>query len=107
MDFKLLPASAFVELALHVGVQLGCEELEELSLLTPLDLSEGAPIQIQVLVGEPDRTGRRSFGVHSRREPANDRDSLEAPLTCHATGMLSALQVASEPRLERVSTWPP
>ena len=65
---NLFPASAFVELALYAGAQLGCEEIEELTLLSPLELSEDASIQIQVLVGEPDALGAtRLRGVFPAR----------------------------------------
>ena len=88
MGAKLLPASAFVELALHVGDQLGCDALEELALVSPLILARSGSVQIQLMVSEPDPSGRRGFSVHARSEPATGEDSFEAPLTCHATGTL-------------------
>ncbi len=64
----LLPGTAFVELALHAGAQLGCEELRELTLQAPLTLTGERAVQIQVVVGEPDEAGSRAVGVYSRPE---------------------------------------
>ena len=66
----LLPGTAFVELALHAGAQLGTEELRELTLQAPLTLTPEQAVQIQVVVGEPDATGCRSVGIYSRPERA-------------------------------------
>jgi polyene macrolide polyketide synthase len=84
----LLPASAFVELALHAGSQIGCGALEELVLQAPLALDEQA-VQLRVVVGEPQDGGRRVVSVHSR--PC--RDAEEEPLggawTPHASGSVA------------------
>ncbi|HWX44969.1 MAG TPA: SDR family NAD(P)-dependent oxidoreductase [Solirubrobacteraceae bacterium] len=62
----LLPGTAFLELALHAGGELGCELVQELALEAPVILPERGAVQLQVLVGEPDETGQRSIGIHSR-----------------------------------------
>jgi acyl transferase domain-containing protein/NADPH:quinone reductase-like Zn-dependent oxidoreductase/acyl carrier protein len=72
----LLPGTAFVDLALEAGGQVGCEALAELTLEAPLVLPGDAVVQVQVLVSE-----ERAVSVHSR----NDDD---APWTRHATGLL-------------------
>jgi acyl transferase domain-containing protein/acyl carrier protein len=61
----LLPGTAFVELALHVGRQVGCELLQELTLEAPLVLGE-EEVQVQLTVGAPDEAGCRALGVYSR-----------------------------------------
>ena len=62
----LLAGTAFLELALHVGGQVGCELVRELVLEAPLVLGEGEEVQLQLVVGAPDETGCRALDVYSR-----------------------------------------
>ncbi len=62
----LLPGTAFVELALHAGGQVGCELVQELTLEEPLVLGEGEEVQVQLTVGAPDQAGCRAVEVYSR-----------------------------------------
>ncbi|WP_328674186.1 type I polyketide synthase [Streptomyces sp. NBC_00328] len=64
----LLPGTAFVELAVRAGDEVGCGRLEELTLEAPLVVPERAAVQIQVVVGGPDAADARSVSVHSRAE---------------------------------------
>ena len=48
------------------GGQLGCAEIEELTLEAPLVLPERGGVQVQVRVGGPGGDGRREVSVHSR-----------------------------------------
>ncbi|GAB3897551.1 hypothetical protein GCM10029964_080600 [Kibdelosporangium lantanae] len=73
----LLPGTAFAELALHAGRQVGAPRIEELTLETPLALTED--VQVQVAVGE-DEDGRRTVGVYSRSDDGWTR---------HASGYLT------------------
>ncbi|MBB4965482.1 acyl transferase domain-containing protein/D-arabinose 1-dehydrogenase-like Zn-dependent alcohol dehydrogenase [Saccharothrix violaceirubra] len=75
----LLPGSAFVELAVRAGRQVGCPSVEELVVEAPLTIT--GPVDVRVTVGPPDDTGRRTIAVHSR-----DREDW----TRHATGTLGA-----------------
>ena len=50
----LLPGTAFLELALHVGGQVGCRGVGELILQAPLVLDEQGAAVLQVSVGELD-----------------------------------------------------
>ncbi|MGH3242960.1 MAG: type I polyketide synthase, partial [Spirillospora sp.] len=98
----LLPGTAFVELAVRAGDQVGCGTLEQLTLETPLVLPERGDIVLHVTVGPADGTGRRTFGVHSRGadEPA------DRPWTRHAEGVLAS--GADEPSSESdLAQWPP
>ena len=79
MDRVLLAGSTFVELALHAGRWVGSEVLRELTLQTPLVLSERDAVQIQVTVGEPDESGERPLGIYARSESASV-DGQEGPL---------------------------
>ncbi len=62
----LLPGTAFVELALHAGAQVGCELVQELTLEEPMVLGEGEEVQVQLTVGAPDQAGCRAVEVYSR-----------------------------------------
>ena len=66
----LLPGTAFLELALHVGGELGVGCVQELTLHAPLVLGEEREVQLQVVVGEADDGGCRVLGVYSRGEGA-------------------------------------
>ncbi|MFI5009473.1 MAG: SDR family NAD(P)-dependent oxidoreductase, partial [Solirubrobacterales bacterium] len=94
MDTVLLPGTAFVELALQAGGELGCKALEELTLQAPLVLSEQGAVQVQVSVGESDETGCRPIGIYSRPEDgaAGEMASEGAKWTSHADGMLACGQ---------------
>ncbi|MCX2731061.1 SDR family NAD(P)-dependent oxidoreductase [Saccharopolyspora sp. NFXS83] len=87
----LLPGTAFLELAIRAGDEVGCDRVEELTLATPLVLPGQAAVRIQVSVG-PDEGGRRAVTVHSR--PDADRD---APWVPHATGVLTTGPRAATP----------
>jgi acyl transferase domain-containing protein/NAD(P)-dependent dehydrogenase (short-subunit alcohol dehydrogenase family)/acyl carrier protein len=104
----LVPGSAFVELALHAGAELGCELLEELVVESPLVLEAGSAAQIQLTVGDSDEDGRRSFAIHSRPEATEDE---EHEWTRHASGFLAQAKEESPALRDRAAslsgTWPP
>ncbi|MFI2215100.1 type I polyketide synthase, partial [Streptomyces sp. NPDC020141] len=97
----LLPGTAFVELALHAGGEVGCGVVEELTLERPLVLAEGVSVAVQVSVGAPDGSGRRSFAVHSRVQDAD----ADGEWVRHGVGVLAVGSGVSVERLEGV--WPP
>jgi acyl transferase domain-containing protein/acyl carrier protein len=97
-EAALLPGTAFVELSLRAGVEVGCENLEELTLQAPLIIPEEGAVAIQVSVSEPDEQGRHELAVHSRR------DGEEEEWTRHATGVLSSRPL---PAPEPIGAWPP
>jgi acyl transferase domain-containing protein/acyl carrier protein len=97
-----LPASAFVELALRAGAEVGCETIEGLSLRAPLTLPEEADVQLSLSVSAPGEGGRREIQVHSR--PQGDAAGEEAEWALNAEGVLSAERPqAPDPQ----ATWPP
>ncbi|MGW7354373.1 SDR family NAD(P)-dependent oxidoreductase [Streptomyces sp. NPDC054784] len=99
----LLPGTAFVELAVRAGDQVGCRVLEELTLHAPLPLPEDDAVRLRLTVGAPDADGgRRSVTVHSRTESADD----DAPWTLHAEGTLVAEEPAA-PADAGLAQWPP
>ncbi|MER6832314.1 type I polyketide synthase [Streptosporangium sp. NPDC000563] len=78
----LVPGTAFVELAIRAGDEVGLDTLEELVIETPLVLPEGGAVHVQVSVGAPDGEGGRVVAIHSRPEDAQG----EAEWTRHAGG---------------------
>ncbi|MGW7126102.1 type I polyketide synthase, partial [Streptomyces sp. NPDC054901] len=98
----LLPGTAFVELAVRAGDQVGCEVLEELTLEAPLVLPERAGIQLRLSLSGADESGRRALSLYSR-----DEDSpADEPWTRHATGVLATGADAPTPPAD-LTTWPP
>ncbi|WP_418952511.1 SDR family NAD(P)-dependent oxidoreductase [Streptomyces albireticuli] len=96
----LLPGTAFVELAVRAGDEVGCATVDELTLEAPLVLAERDGVQLRVLVGEPDGSGRRSLAVYSRPEEAPEDEAW----TRHASGFLSSAAATGGTDL---SVWPP
>ncbi|KNB50933.1 hypothetical protein AC230_19325 [Streptomyces caatingaensis] len=99
-DVVLLPGTAFVELAIRAGDQVGCGLVEELTTEAPLVLPESGAVQVQAVVGAPEESGRRTLEVYSRREDAAD----DEPWIRHATGVLAAEERAAGFDL---AAWPP
>ncbi|MDQ1538763.1 MAG: polyene macrolide polyketide synthase, partial [Actinomycetota bacterium] len=96
----MFPGTAFLELAVRAGDQVGCDLVEELTLSVPLVLGEGAAVLLQVWVGGAGEVGRRTVDVYS--QPV---DKPEAAWTQHATGVLAHVTE----RLDEFdsSVWPP
>ncbi|MGW5714854.1 SDR family NAD(P)-dependent oxidoreductase [Amycolatopsis sp. NPDC003865] len=91
----ILPGTAFVELAVRAGEEVGCGRVEELTLAAPLVVPDRDGVAVQVVVDPPSADGRRALSVHSR-----DGDTWVR----HATGFL-AEDAAAEP--EDLVAWPP
>ncbi|ASQ94734.1 type I polyketide synthase [Streptomyces sp. 11-1-2] len=100
MGSVLLPGTAFVELAVRAGDQVGCDQVEELTLEAPLVLPEVGGVQLQLSVGAPDGSGRRGFEVYSRFEDS----AADEPWLRHASGVL--MEGASAPSFD-LGVWPP
>ncbi|MFF3468595.1 SDR family NAD(P)-dependent oxidoreductase, partial [Streptomyces sp. NPDC002619] len=98
----LLPGTAFVELAVQAGNQVGCAHIDELNLLTPLALPQGGVV-LQAVVSAPDTDGRRDLTFHSRAESAPD----DAPWTEHAAAVLSPEPAPAPAPLPGQGQWPP
>ncbi|WP_460494672.1 type I polyketide synthase [Dactylosporangium cerinum] len=102
MGTVLLPGTAFVELALQAGEQVGAADLEELTIESPLVLPERGAAQLQVVVGAADAAGRRTVTIHAR--PEGDDTSGPAAWTRHASATLTATGGAPDFDLAQ---WPP
>ncbi|SHN36474.1 SpnB-like Rossmann fold domain-containing protein, partial [Streptomyces yunnanensis] len=98
-DSVLLPGTAFLELAIRAGDQVGCDRVAELTLEAPLVLPAHGGIAIRVSVGADDGSGTRTLAVHARSED----DAAEPQWVRHAAGVL-----ASGPTdAFDLSVWPP
>ncbi|MGW0778669.1 type I polyketide synthase, partial [Streptomyces sp. NPDC002835] len=81
----LLPGTAFLELAIRAGDEVGCGVVEELTLAAPLVLPDEGGVQLQLRVAAADGNGLRTVSIRSRREGAGEQEWLQ-----HATGVLAA-----------------
>nr|WP_231641870.1 type I polyketide synthase [Nocardia sp. NRRL S-836] len=97
MGTVLLPGTAFAELAVQAGDEVGCDTVEELVLQAPLVLGSAA-LQLRVSLSDSEVDGRRTVTVHSRPEGADDEWTL------HATGTL--IPGGGGPGAEETG-WPP
>ncbi len=113
MGVVLVPGTAFLELALHAGSQVGCG-VAELTLEAPLVLSEHGAVQLQVAVGEPDGSGGRSLAIYSRPDDTGGVSS-EPEWTRHVGGLLAPgdalaaerADVAGQVAALAGESWPP
>ncbi|MFF8374318.1 type I polyketide synthase, partial [Streptomyces lydicus] len=80
----LLPGTAFVELAVRAGDEVGCGQVEELALEAPLIVPERGGVALQLGLGAADDSGRRTLTLHSRAAEGGD-----GPWTRHATGTMA------------------
>ncbi|MET7648988.1 SDR family NAD(P)-dependent oxidoreductase, partial [Streptomyces sp. NPDC005426] len=96
----LLPGTGFVEFAVRLGDQIGCDLLEELTLEAPLVLPASGGVDLRVAAGAPEASGRRPLHIHSRVDGAPENS-----WTRHATGFLAT----GEPAKVAVdlTQWPP
>ncbi|WP_433335404.1 SDR family NAD(P)-dependent oxidoreductase [Spirillospora sp. CA-294931] len=101
MGTTLLPGTAFIELALHAGFQIGCPTLDELTLHAPLAVDPQRHTTLQITVHDPDEDGRRSIHIHSRPDQAPP----DTPWTRHASGTLAPEVAAAG--AAGMDVWPP
>ncbi|MEV7174972.1 type I polyketide synthase, partial [Streptomyces sp. NPDC093224] len=99
----LLPGTAFVEMALRAGREVGAETVAELTLRAPLVLPEEGRTAVQVAVDPPDESGRRAVSVYAR---SADEESGDDDWTLHATGFLTA-DTPDEAAGHDLTAWPP
>ncbi|GAA0835160.1 hypothetical protein GCM10009525_40810 [Streptosporangium amethystogenes subsp. fukuiense] len=97
----VVPGSAFVEMAIRAGDQVGCDLVEELVLDAPLVLGAADAVAVQVWVGAAEESGRRTVSVYGRPVAADDAQ----PWVRYATGTL-ATGVAEVAPFD-VAVWPP
>ncbi|WP_299529237.1 type I polyketide synthase, partial [uncultured Streptomyces sp.] len=99
----LVPATAFLELALAAGGRTGAVRVDELTLEAPLVLSEHAAVRVQVVVTAPEPSGARGFTIHARPD---DVTAEAEPWTRHASGLLAVADAVEAPP-GTTGPWPP
>ncbi|MEV6674107.1 type I polyketide synthase, partial [Streptomyces sp. NPDC051162] len=105
-----LPGTAFVELALLAGRYADCDTVDDLTLETPLLLDDSGTVSVQLALGAPDTSGRRTLTIHAR--PADDTGDIDADTDSahgwrrHATGTLTPAEATAPPATD-TTPWPP
>ncbi len=92
----LLPGTAFVEMAIRAGDEVGAGRLEELVLEAPLVIRDA--VRVQVVVEQADERGRRSVVIRSQTGAASE------PWTKHGEGVLAP--ASATPPFD-LAQWPP
>ncbi|OIJ88239.1 type I polyketide synthase [Streptomyces colonosanans] len=100
-DQALLPGTAFVELALRAATETGSSGIEELALEAPLLIPPAGAVQVQVVAGAPDDSGKRRVTVYSRPEET----SVDGEWTTNAVGELTSSPFAGD--FDDLVIWPP
>ncbi|MFF4402121.1 type I polyketide synthase [Streptomyces sp. NPDC001480] len=102
----ILPATGYLDLAVHAGDRTGCGHLAELTLYSPLVIPREGAVRLQVAVEAPDERGRRAFTVSARLADA-DPDT-GTPWQRHAQGVLApaAPDTPAGPAAD-LTVWPP
>ncbi|MGN5376737.1 type I polyketide synthase [Streptomyces lasalocidi] len=102
----VVPATAYLDLALSVSDHVGCGAVEELTLEVPLILPDAGAVQVRIVVGAADETGRRSLDVYSR--PGEDGPAAGG-WTRHARGNLAPGTAPAATRADdtrALAVWP-
>ena len=103
----LVPGTAFVELAVRAGDQVGCGRVLELTLEAPLVLPEQGGVQIQVVVGAGEEsTGVREVSVYARAADTGP-GAGSRPWTRHASGVLGVSMPEQVTVTDPEGVWPP
>ena len=110
MGNVVLPGTALLELALHVGTAIGCDSVSDFTLEAPLILDEQCPTQFQLKVGEEDDDGARSLTIHSRLcDLASSGSVAQSQWMRNASGTLLARERSALEPASGLGTgsWPP
>ena len=96
-DVVTVPGTAFLELVVRAGDQVGSGRIEELTLGSPLVVPDRGGVQVQVAVGAAGENGVRAVTVHSRPEDSDE------PWALHASGTVAP----QSHRGVELTEWPP
>ncbi|MEU1147350.1 HAD-IIIC family phosphatase [Streptomyces sp. NPDC005901] len=80
----ILPGTAFVEMALRAGSEVGCDTVRDLTLTAPLHLPEQGEVDVQVQIGGARGAGR-PLDIYARSR----RSDGSARWTRHASAVLA------------------
>ncbi|MEU7306301.1 type I polyketide synthase, partial [Streptomyces sp. NPDC007206] len=100
----VVPSTAFLELAVHAGDQVGCDEVRDLTLQAPLTVPERGAVRLQVRVGEPDARGTRPIAVYTGADGTPDDRTV---WTRHAEGLLAPAGTTAAQTDTPLAEWPP
>ncbi|HEV2636387.1 MAG TPA: SDR family NAD(P)-dependent oxidoreductase [Actinocrinis sp.] len=95
----LLPGTAFVDMVLRAGDEVGCGRLEELTLEVPLVVPATGAVQIQVQVDAPNDAGESAVAVYGRL------DGGDGTWIRHASAVLCQEPDTQDP--VSLTAWPP
>ncbi|MEU7190516.1 type I polyketide synthase, partial [Streptomyces sp. NPDC045369] len=98
----VVPGAALLEMVVRAGDEVGCPQVEELLSEAPLVLPARGGVRVQVMVEEPDASGRRAVSIHAQSEGSIP----EAVWTRHATGVLAPAEAAAA-TADGMTQWPP
>jgi acyl transferase domain-containing protein/NADP-dependent 3-hydroxy acid dehydrogenase YdfG/acyl carrier protein len=103
----LLPAAAFLELALCAGQHAGCGAVCELTLGEPLAIPADESVQLQVSLGAGEEGGRRTIDIYARAEAGAEEPA--GAWAHHAGGVLAPAPYAGAAGGALVAEpgWPP
>ncbi|MET9359274.1 polyketide synthase dehydratase domain-containing protein, partial [Streptomyces sp. NPDC006617] len=100
----LMPATAVVDLALHVGNHLGCPVISELTLHSPLALSRDTARDLRLTAVRSEEDAACALTVHSRA-PEHDEWTHHASATLAAQAAADA--AGSLDKTDAWTAWPP
>jgi acyl transferase domain-containing protein len=96
----VVPGAALVEMVIRAADETGGGEIAELTLRHPMTLPDGRTLPLQMAVGAPDSTGRRTVSLYSH-------GNAERSWLLHADGVLAGPSADdAEPAVD-LSVWPP
>ncbi|WP_143658782.1 type I polyketide synthase, partial [Streptomyces sp. IMTB 2501] len=101
----LLPGTAFVDLVIRAGDEVGCGRLQELVVQSPLVVPAQGAMELQVVVDAAEDDGGRGVGVYARPQGAPGE-----VWTRHAQARVVAQGAGSgdgDAEIERLRVWPP
>ncbi|HEX3783107.1 MAG TPA: SDR family NAD(P)-dependent oxidoreductase, partial [Pseudonocardiaceae bacterium] len=98
LGVMVVPGAALLEMVVRAGDEVGCRQVEELTLEAPMVLPETGGVQVQVAIGAADETGTRSVSVHSRPE------GVDRTWTRNASGTLTTAENSDD---FDARIWPP
>ncbi|WP_369077378.1 type I polyketide synthase, partial [Paractinoplanes durhamensis] len=98
----LAPGTLLLELVLRAGEEVGCPDVTELTLHTPMTLPDTGSVQVQVAVTNDSDSGKCTATIHTRP----DIDPESPVWTLHATAALTAADDVTAGTVD-LTAWPP
>lgn len=97
-----LPAAVLVDVVLAAARHIGCGVVEDLVLVSPVVVPTAAGVQLQVLAGPADDSGRRPVRVFSRQV-----DGGATRWTQHVDAVVTAGAATAARTRDWAASWPP